>query len=604
MKAKKLLIKRRNGNMKLLKSLALMGVLFTPISAIAQITQQQVLNTIAADLPTNNANQISALLLRNVLNLMTSAIFEGVPIQSSGVCPPVTGLTTYQLYANTVSAPTGTTINVFDGLQCVPFLKLNQTAHTTGALLNGPSVFSNTVNVNSSLSANRYTQGTNLSLAASASFFDMEPNVALPGATFGTNSWYFGELWTAGLTTTDPNAFHNAFVINAVKQATVNVPNPGGNALAFTANQFCGGANNSSFCTGALLETNFIYNPFGQNGGRGFGGNSQVVVPSVATAGGVITPAEAASHEFDLFCFQPCTIKEGIRIVDLSSAAGTLTDANNSGYIRIAKGDTAPGMPYGIVFSSNYNAGFTDAGFPISTGGAAIFLSAPTAQLYAILDGSALGGGCTIACALLPANNPGVWFGAAGGGGKINSSTTSSTGIMTFATNGITFQGPDSGATGYAGIFQNAATSQIASFRDDGQVFNFGPLVLGVAGSQVGSIKFSNATSGTLTLQPTTGALTGTLTLPNVTDTVVTLAATQTLSNKTYATPVFTGIQTGPNLTLTSAAPTVAAAQIGYGSTTVAAGSGNCPTGTVGGKTVAGCIVFNVAGSTAVVPYF
>ncbi len=58
----------------------------------------------------------------------------------------------------------------------------------------------------------------------------------------------------------------------------------------------------------------------------------------------------------------------------------------------------------------------------------------------------------------------------------------------------------------------------------------------------------------------------------------------------------------------TAAAPTVAAAQIGYGSTTVAAGAstggGTCPTGTVGGAAVAGCIIVNIAGTARGVPFF
>lgn len=58
-------------------------------------------------------------------------------------------------------------------------------------------------------------------------------------------------------------------------------------------------------------------------------------------------------------------------------------------------------------------------------------------------------------------------------------------------------------------------------------------LNLGVAGSSVGGVVLANATSGTVELRPVTGALgTVVLSLPAVTDTVVTLAATQTLSGK------------------------------------------------------------------------
>lgn len=63
-------------------------------------------------------------------------------------------------------------------------------------------------------------------------------------------------------------------------------------------------------------------------------------------------------------------------------------------------------------------------------------------------------------------------------------------------------------------------------------------LLLGTAGSAVGNIGFRNATSGTITLAPVAGALgTVTLTLPAITDTIVVLTATQTLTNKTLTSP-------------------------------------------------------------------
>lgn len=66
-------------------------------------------------------------------------------------------------------------------------------------------------------------------------------------------------------------------------------------------------------------------------------------------------------------------------------------------------------------------------------------------------------------------------------------------------------------------------------------------LLLGTAGSAVGNIGFRNATSGTITLAPVAGALgTVTLTLPARTDTLVTLAGTEALTNKTYNGNTFT----------------------------------------------------------------
>ena len=66
-------------------------------------------------------------------------------------------------------------------------------------------------------------------------------------------------------------------------------------------------------------------------------------------------------------------------------------------------------------------------------------------------------------------------------------------------------------------------------------------LLLGTAGSAVGNIGFRNATSGTITLAPVTGALgTVTLSLPARTDTLVTLAGTEALTNKTLTSPTIT----------------------------------------------------------------
>jgi len=79
---------------------------------------------------------------------------------------------------------------------------------------------------------------------------------------------------------------------------------------------------------------------------------------------------------------------------------------------------------------------------------------------------------------------------------------------------------------------------------------------LGVAGTSVGSIAFSNATSGSITLAPATGALGAvTLTMPAVTDTIVGLAATQTLTNKTLTAPTLTApvLGTPASGTLTNA---------------------------------------------------
>jgi hypothetical protein len=74
---------------------------------------------------------------------------------------------------------------------------------------------------------------------------------------------------------------------------------------------------------------------------------------------------------------------------------------------------------------------------------------------------------------------------------------------------------------------------------------NAGALTLGASGT-LGSVTMGNATSGTVKLQPPTGALgTVILTLPGVTDMLAGLTATQQLTNKTYSGGVLTGTFTG-----------------------------------------------------------
>lgn len=70
---------------------------------------------------------------------------------------------------------------------------------------------------------------------------------------------------------------------------------------------------------------------------------------------------------------------------------------------------------------------------------------------------------------------------------------------------------------------------------------------LGASGT-LGTIAFGNATSGTITLSPVSGALGSvTLSLPAATDTLVGKATTDTLTNKTLTSPALGGTVTGNN---------------------------------------------------------
>lgn len=83
-------------------------------------------------------------------------------------------------------------------------------------------------------------------------------------------------------------------------------------------------------------------------------------------------------------------------------------------------------------------------------------------------------------------------------------------------------------------VLGNAVTDTkvVAGIVSDG----VSKITTGVAGVSVGGYLMANATSGTVELRPVTGALgTSVISVPAATDTMVTLAATQTLTNKTIS---------------------------------------------------------------------
>lgn len=134
----------------------------------------------------------------------------------------------------------------------------------------------------------------------------------------------------------------------------------------------------------------------------------------------------------------------------------------------------------------------------------------------------------------------------------IGDSTATAKGVVELATDAETVTGTDTArATTPANITARlAAPGAIGATTPAAGTFttlvagSTTSLLLGTAGSAVGNIGFRNATSGTITLAPVTGALgTVTLTLPAITDTLVTLTATQSLSNKTITSASLSGTQ-------------------------------------------------------------
>jgi hypothetical protein len=219
---------------------------------------------------------------------------------------------------------------------------------------------------------------------------------------------------------------HVGFAINGNKQPTTAVPNGTGGYTSLFVNQNCIGVSPTAYCGSTEMQAIAKFNNLGSQNAGNIWASNPVVIVDAATACqfppcGIMSINSVLGEEIDLAVNQAVSVKEALRIVDLSSGAGVAGDANNSAAIQVLKGNPAPGWPIGLSFNSDFiGGGRSDLGYPISPGGKAILSNTTSLQLTCFLCLDGMGGGFSEAAITLPTNSEGIWFGADGSGGRVS----------------------------------------------------------------------------------------------------------------------------------------------------------------------------------------